>query len=126
MKLDYQWEGPDDFRCWGPYISFGNDASTEARIAWRSKFMTMKKWIEYGETQDCETKLQEDTSPRYLHSFTLEGLEPDTTYYFRISRPENHIKDKNDIYNAGILIPEFIEEDGKPIYSFTTAPKATS
>ena len=122
MKLDYSWEGPDDFRCHGPYIQFGNDASREVRISWRSKFMTMEKWIEFGKTGACENRLQEDTSPSYLHSFTLEGLEPDTIYYFRISRPENHIKNKVDTYNAGILIPEFIEKDGKPLYSFRTAP----
>ncbi|MBD3349937.1 MAG: hypothetical protein GF364_00445 [Candidatus Lokiarchaeota archaeon] len=122
MKLNYQWKGPDDFRCWGPYIIFGNDASREIRITWQSKFMTMHKWIKYGETEECEFKIEEDTPPRYLHSFILTDLKPDTVYYFRISRPENHIKNKVDIYNAGILIPEFIEKDGKPIYSFRTAP----
>ncbi len=123
MKLDYQWEGPDDFRCWGPYISFGNDASHEVHITWQSKFMSMHKWMEYGETEECETRIEEDTDTRYLQSFALQDLKPDTTYYFRISRPENHIKNKVDIYNAGILIPELIEKEGKPIYSFKTAPK---
>jgi 3',5'-cyclic AMP phosphodiesterase CpdA len=122
MKLDYQWEGPDDFRCWGPYISFGNDASREVRITWQSKFMTMNKWLSYGETEECEIKIEEDTSPCYLHTFNLTGLKPETRYYFRISRPENHIKNKVDIYNAGILIPEFIESEGKPLYSFKTGP----
>jgi predicted phosphodiesterase len=126
MKLDYQWTGPDDFFCWGPYISFGNDASHEVRITWRSKFMTMEKWIQYGESEQCEHKIHENTLPSYLQSFTLTGLKPDTLYYFRISRPENHIKDKEDIYNAGILIPEFIEKDGKPLYSFRTAPNITN
>ncbi len=126
MKLDYQWHGPDDFECWGPYITFGNDASTEVRITWRSKFMTMNKWIEYGKTEACKEKIEKETDPRYLHSFILTDLEPDTTYYFRISRPENHIKDKKDIYNAGILIPEFIEKEGKPIYRFTTAPSSST
>jgi predicted phosphodiesterase len=125
MKLDYQWNGPDDFLCWGPYITFGNDASNEIRITWRSKFMTMQKWIEYGETEKCEIRIEEETIPSYLQSFTLTNLKPDTLYHFRISRPENHIKDKVDIYNAGILIPEFIEKDGKPLYSFKTAPDAT-
>jgi predicted phosphodiesterase len=123
MQLDYQWTGPDDFLCWGPYITFGNDASQEIRITWRSKFMTMEKWIEYGETEKCEKKLKEPTPPSYLHSFILKDLKPDTKYFFRISRPENHIKDKVDIYNAGVLIPEFVEKDGKPIYHFRTAPK---
>jgi predicted phosphodiesterase len=122
MKLDYQWHGPDDFLCWGPYLCFGNDASAEIRITWRSKFMTMTKWLEYGETERCETRIEEETPPSYLHSFTLTGLKPDTQYYFRISRPENHIRNKVDIYNAGILIPEFIEKDGKPLYTFRTAP----
>ena len=122
MKLDYHWNGPDDFRCWGPYISFGNDASIEVRVTWRSKFMTMEKWIEYGETEACKHKIIEKTEPSYLHSFILRDLKPDSVYYFRISRPENHIKDKVDIYNAGILIPEFVEKEGKPLYSFRTAP----
>ena len=123
MKLDYSWDGPDDFRCWGPYINYGNDSSNEVRITWQSKFMTMKKWIEYGETEDCELKLEEDTQPNYLQTFTLKGLKSDTKYYYRISRPENHIKNKADMYNAGILINEFIEKDGKPLYSFRTGPK---
>ena len=122
MKLDYSWEGPDDFRCWGPYITFGNDASKEIRITWQSKFMTMEKWIEYGVTEQCEIRVEADTVPSYLHSFVLSDLKPDTTYFYRISRPENHIKNKVDTYNAGILIPEFVEKDGKPLYSFKTAP----
>jgi hypothetical protein len=125
MKLNYQWTGPDDFLCWGPYITFGNNAATEIRVTWRSKFMTMEKWIEYGETEQCEHHLHEQTAPSYLHTIILTDLKPDTIYYFRISRPENHIKDRVDIYNAGILIPEFIEKDGKPLYFFRTAPDVT-
>lgn len=85
--------------------------------------MTMSKWIEYGETENCDTRIEKETEPRYQHSFRLTALKPDTTYYFRISRPENHIEDKVDIYNAGVLIPELVEKDEKPIYSFRTAPR---
>ena len=105
MKLDYAWKSPTDYRKWGPYLSYGQHSSSEMRVSWQSKFFSMEQWIAYGETQDCEIKLVEKTEPITMHSFTLQNLKPNTTYYYKISRSEDVVLEK------------------PPIYSFTTGPE---
>ena len=105
MKLDYSWKGPEDFRAWGPYLSYGKDASTQMYVSWQSKFHSLVRWIEYGETPDCEKKIAEEIEPSTMHYFFLDNLKPDTTYYFKISRPED------------------LQKKEQPIYTFHTAPE---
>ncbi|MHA1731117.1 MAG: metallophosphoesterase [Promethearchaeota archaeon] len=109
MKIDYGWTGPGDYRRWGPYVSFGRSAATEVRVSWQSKFFSTERWIEYGVTPECGTRLDSGDAPTpslpaNMHTFRLEGLEPDTTYYFRTSRPED------------------LQEDPAPLYTFRTGP----
>ncbi len=105
MKLDYGWKNPEHFRRWGPYTSFGNHASTEMIISWQSKFYSMKRWIYYGETKECEKKIQEKCDPSFHHTFWLKDLKPNTKYYYKISRPED------------------LKIEEQPVYSFKTGPK---
>jgi 3',5'-cyclic AMP phosphodiesterase CpdA len=106
MKLDYTWDGPALYQRWGPYLSFDGPASTRMRVTWQSKFYSTSRWIAHGKTPACETKMEESliTSPSRMHSVLLCDLEPDTTYHYKISRPED------------LALPV------QPVYSFTTGP----
>ena len=105
MKLDYGWKESSDFKRWGPYLSFGKHASSEMCISWQSKFFSMKHWIDYGETEDCGTKIEEKIEPTTMHVFYLIDLKPNTKYYYKISRSED------------------LHEKIQPIYSFQTGPE---
>ena len=108
MKLDYGWQGPEDFKCWGPYLSFWKSAGTQMCISWQSKFFSRGRWIEYGETVDCEQKIEEPVQgapSARMHVMILDGLKPNTTYYYRISRPED------------------LQKKPRPIYEFRTGPR---
>ncbi|MBD3185594.1 hypothetical protein GF325_02100 [Candidatus Bathyarchaeota archaeon] len=111
MKLDYGWSDASTFRCWGPYSEFTIDPSTSMRVTWQSKFFSKNAWLMHGLSPDSlETKLVHDADPpATTHSFLLEDLEPRTTYYYQISRPEDLKK-----------------RDQQPVYSFITAPEAGS
>ncbi|MFX0100238.1 MAG: fibronectin type III domain-containing protein [Candidatus Hodarchaeota archaeon] len=105
MKLDYGWNGnPKEYRRWGPYLSFGKSTATEMVISWQSKFFSLTRWIEYGETPDCGTKIEKKIEPNTMHSFLIENLKPNTRYYYKISRPED------------------LKEKPQPVYSFLTGP----
>ncbi len=106
MILDHGWGSPSEYRKWGPYLSFGNSAATAMHVSWQSKFFSLDSWIEYGETIDCGKRIKKDMDalPSAMHTFLLEGLKPDTTYYFKISRPED------------------MQEQEAPVYTFKTGP----
>lgn len=105
MILDLGYASPGEFRCWGPYVSYGRSAATQAHVTWNSKFHALERWIDYGPTPSCGTRLGERlTESETIHSFFLDGLAPSTTYYFRISRPED------------------MRATAPPVYSFTTGP----
>ncbi len=108
MKLDYGWDGPSNYRKWGPYLSFGKQTSSEMWISWQSKFFTLKRWIEYGKTPECEHKIEEKTQPQFNHCIKLTELEEKTKYYYKISRPED------------------IQAEKRPLYSFKTGPAEKS
>ena len=105
MKIDYGWNNELDFRCWGPYCSFGNHACSEIRITWQSKFFALSHWIQYGETTECTQKIEEKISPSAMHTFILKELKPNTTYYYKISRIED------------------LQVQPQPIYTIRTAPE---
>jgi predicted phosphodiesterase len=105
MKIDYGWKGPHDFRRWGPYWAYGTHAATEIFISWQSKFYALDHWLAYGTTPECKTRIAEKITPTAMHSFFLKDLEPDTTYYYKISRIED------------------LQIDPQPIYTFRTGPK---
>jgi predicted phosphodiesterase len=104
MKIDYGWEGPQDFRCWGPYWSFGTHADTEITVSWQSKFHALEHWLEFGENLEKSTRIHEKIEPTTMHSFHLRDLKPNTTYYYKISRVEDQ------------------QISPQPIYSFHTGP----
>jgi predicted phosphodiesterase len=108
MHIDYGWKGPEDFRKWGPYLSYGTHASSEVRISWQSKFYALNRWIDYGLNPDCghkiEQKIGDQIEPMALHTIRLTNLSPNTTYYYKISRIED------------------LKEDPQPIYTFKTGP----
>ncbi|MHA1997922.1 MAG: metallophosphoesterase [Promethearchaeota archaeon] len=104
MKLDHGWKGPGDFRRWGPFLSFERSTGTEMRVSWQSKFFSIDRWVEYGENADLGTKKEERVEPTTMHSILLENLKPDTTYYYKISRPED------------------VRAESVPVYTFTTGP----
>lgn len=105
MKLDLGWQDPQDFQRWGPYFSYGVHAESEIRISWQSKFYSINEWIKYGKTEDCWEKIEHEILPRRIHHFILKDLEPDTTYYYKISRSED------------------VRQKEQPIYTFQTGPK---
>jgi predicted phosphodiesterase len=104
VKIDYDWTSAADFRCWGPYLSYGERASSEMRVSWQSKFYSLERWLDYGETPACGNKIHEHIEPSATHCVILSDLKPNTTYYYKISRPED------------------INAPSPPIYSFRTGP----
>jgi hypothetical protein len=104
MKIDYGWKNESDFRCWGPYCSYGIHAATEIRISWQSKFHALSHWIEYGDTAECKNKREEKISPTNMHTFILKDLKPNTIYYYKISRIED------------------LQIQPQPIYTIRTGP----
>jgi hypothetical protein len=81
------------FENWGPYISFGTDASTEIRIAWKSSKYTHQCWVRYGLTPDCPS-IKENSGeypPTCAHVIILKNLQPHTKYYYKISRDPDQI-----------------------------------
>lgn len=75
------------FEKWGPYLSFGADPATSMTISWKDEGSPAGAWVEYGETELCEITVKETGGTLgKVHSITLEGLEPSTTYYYQVSR----------------------------------------
>ncbi|MHA1370868.1 MAG: metallophosphoesterase [Promethearchaeota archaeon] len=75
-----------NFTEWGPYLSFGTDASKEIRVCWKTAIETKDGWVRFGKTQECD-KIEYDTieTPSRSHIVTLKDLDPSTKYYYRIS-----------------------------------------
>ncbi|NMC07197.1 MAG: metallophosphoesterase family protein [Candidatus Lokiarchaeota archaeon] len=101
MKLDYTWDSPHRYQRWGPYLSFDGPAATCMRVTWQSKFFSTERWISFGKTKDCKQRKEESIldAPSRAHSFLLAGLEPETTYYYKISRPEDLALAKPPVYS---------------------------
>ena len=104
MKLDYGWTDYRDYRCWGPYLSYGQDAATEMIISWQSKFFVLDYVLDYGKTPECEFRIDGKIEPSALVSVKLSNLDPDSRYYFKISRPED------------------LQQENQPVYQFQTGP----
>ncbi|MEC4819626.1 MAG: metallophosphoesterase family protein [Scytonema sp. PMC 1069.18] len=85
----------------GPYLQVGNESSLVIRWATHTPVQS-RVW--YGVTPDNLCFLQEGTTIGCNHSVKLDGLTPDTKYFYAIGTPEGVI--------AG----------GTEDYSFVTAP----
>ena len=84
------------FTEWGPYISFGSNASKEVRIAWRTDRYYHTDWLKFGTTKACDNQIVRDwVEPTHEHTYILTDLNPDTTYYYQINRSS----DKNKVYS---------------------------
>jgi predicted phosphodiesterase len=74
------------FEDWGPYTSFGTDASTEIRIAWKSHKYSHSRTVWYGKTPDCDQTAEDQwVHPNQSHVVKLTGLTPNTKYYYKIA-----------------------------------------
>jgi predicted phosphodiesterase len=76
-----------NFEDWGPYLSYGKDATSEMIISWKSSEFTHHEWIKYGETSECEILIENKwIEPTKKHVFRLKKLKPETQYFYKISR----------------------------------------
>jgi hypothetical protein len=57
---------------------------------------------ELGQTAKCEPEEVEGDTPAAVHSQMLEGLAPDTTYYYRLQATNEHTN-KSNVDTGGIL-----------------------
>ncbi|MHA1681104.1 MAG: metallophosphoesterase [Promethearchaeota archaeon] len=79
----------------GPYLSWSNStgifnlSSTSISISWRSNLNESGK-VEYGIAPGQLTSVKEDGTPSIQHSFFLSGLQPNTTYYYRVGNGRLH------------------------------------
>ncbi len=100
------------------YIGFPNIQLTQssATVAWETDESSTSK-ILYGETSGSltsnlydSTLVAKDGNNKYMHTFKIEDLFPDTRYYFRLQSIDSSFND------AGTYSPE---------YSFRTLPDIT-
>jgi Calcineurin-like phosphoesterase/Purple acid Phosphatase, N-terminal domain len=83
---------PGTYQIWGPYLSYGTDSTSEMRITWKNKTPMDEIWIQYGTNEDCEIKCTEYQQIGDNHyTFTLNNLEADTDYFYKISRSPKKI-----------------------------------
>lgn len=72
---------------WGPYLSYGEDPATSMTITWRTSKPTGDGWVKFGMDPDdlliANDAAGEATS---IHVVRLTGLEPESIYYYKISR----------------------------------------
>jgi predicted phosphodiesterase len=81
-----------NFQDWGPYVSYGNDAGSEIRIAWKSNKLSHSRWLKFGLNPECTTLIKEPwTGPTNSHVVILKNLSPKTKYYYQISRDPDQI-----------------------------------
>ncbi|NHJ87415.1 MAG: metallophosphoesterase family protein [Asgard group archaeon] len=87
----------------GPWITFGDDPKTEISITWLTKFAS-KTIIEFGTQPNNLEVLKSSTSKSHLHTIKLEGLQPNTIYY----------------YSIGVATSVYAKDQ---IFAFKTAPQ---
>ena len=66
-----------------PEVNVSDITETSATITWTTDKPATSK-VEYGETEDYGTTTPLDEELTTSHSVTLDGLEPNTTYYYRV------------------------------------------
>ncbi|MHA1340972.1 MAG: metallophosphoesterase [Promethearchaeota archaeon] len=77
----------DQFKDWGPYLSYGYDSSSEMRISWETEQYYHRRYILYGPSNKKEDmkKIEEDwCEPNTHHCFILKDLKPNTEYFYQI------------------------------------------
>ncbi|MBD3351003.1 MAG: hypothetical protein GF364_05900 [Candidatus Lokiarchaeota archaeon] len=74
------------FTMWGPYLSYGENSSTEMRISWETEHYIFNRKLNYGRNKDCSIVEElEYKSPQKHHCVILTDLKPQTKYYYKIS-----------------------------------------
>jgi hypothetical protein len=70
----------------GPVIETAD--STSATITWSTEQPSPSR-IWYGDDPDDLTQIAEDDIKRTEHRVRLEGLQPNSTYFFQVDSPSN-------------------------------------
>ncbi len=97
----YQLSFPDEKY---PFVQFsGYDPRTEAIITWET-IEPEESVVWYGVIEQWLNYKKKDSAREYIHRVVLTGLNPDTTYYYRVGteKPDSNIR--------------------SPVFSFKTAP----
>jgi acid phosphatase type 7 len=87
----------------GPYLQHGTQTAMTAM--WQTT-RSASSTVHYGETADCRQSLS-TSEPAFIHEVTLENLEPETQYFYRVESTVEESKEK-------------ISSD---VWTFTTAVK---
>ncbi len=66
----------------GPYLQ--NITATSVTVMWLTDIPTESYLAYYALTTQADTRL--DMEPQTIHAITLDDLEPDTVYHYRVSR----------------------------------------
>jgi len=86
----------EEFKNWGPYISYGYDSSSEMRISFETEYYYTQKSILYAKENNKFQKIEYTwCEPDKHHCFILKNLQPNTEYYYKIV-VGNSLKGKKD------------------------------
>ena len=105
----------NEFKKWGPYLSFGVNSSTEMRISWETDQYLNMRFLRYGKTNNCDKIVKHEwIEPTRHHCIILSDLEPNTQYFYKIRRWKDSDED-NKVYSfkTGPKLPEINMDDKK-------------
>ena len=83
----------------GPYLQKGT--STSIVIKWRTEYETVST-VNYGTSLGELNRTKQDNTPKTDHEITIDGLNPNTKYYYEITNLDypNVIQDSNMFFKT--------------------------
>ncbi len=80
-----------------PYLMWG--APDAMSLLWEDKLDTIGR-VEYGTSADALNESMEDSTATQVHEFRIEGLSPDTQYFYRVLSDGDHASEVYSFWTA--------------------------